>query len=595
MNNTRPETHVSVLTIARACNDLDEILTNVRKSAESLERLKRLLGPHRGAQDLSPMINLHKSNYEKRIDQFKHGIRHLSVEDRRHTFTSATRSFRIQIGSLDFLWGAFPRFQNDLDTGSAAYPGPLDGFIVPQKAIEEARNVLTLFGKAWSEVNTGTTTHPSDYNKVTSLGKQAKIALILHIIRERERFNSFIEQEVIDDDMDNYPDHVISKLGRDNLKYFEGQYSRTRKPQWGQHDHYRFHQYEPIPLLSHGTFPDAEGAFARVDKVQDLWDPDKIYARKMISANDPSAKQHMDTEIDKLKDLSKEDHIFHFVKFVKSYQRGDQIGTLILPVANMNLHTLLNCCARMPQFRSEHRATLLRALGCLTYSLCYLHNIKRCRHRDIKPRNILYLRGSRGQPDQFLWADFGLAYAFTLKNGSRTRNVPQGTKDYEAPEVIQTLVKHGRSADVFSLGCVFLEIVSILMLTAHEAPDNVPFQCYVPYKDNIPAMKAWCQTQIDTMRRRSDQHLTKILELGRSMIQFKPEHRPKIAAVAQDLAALKKVDARNPHPFCASCAENYERDRSFRPKHPGIFKHEKGAWYTSVTQILNKLSEGSSE
>src|SRR3984893_11761033 len=125
--------------------------------------------------------------------------------------------------------------------------------------------------------------------------------------------------------------------------------------------------------------------------------------------------------------------------------------------------------------------------------------------------------------------------------------------------------------------------------------DDVPFQCYVPYKDNILAMKAWCQTQIDSTRRRSDQHLTTILELGRSMIQFKPEHRPKIAAVAQGLAALKKVDARNPHPFCASCAENYERDRSSRPKHPGIFKHEKGAWYTSVTQILNRLSEGSSE
>ena len=74
-------------------------------------------------------------------------------------------------------------------------------------------------------------------------------------------------------------------------------------------------------------------------------------------------------------------------------------------------------------------------------------------HRDIKPENIL-LKG----PHLYL-CNFGLA---TL--GPKVSESPDfvlGTERYKAPEMEPGAVYTG-NADIFSLGCVFLELLAML-------------------------------------------------------------------------------------------------------------------------------------
>lgn len=76
-------------------------------------------------------------------------------------------------------------------------------------------------------------------------------------------------------------------------------------------------------------------------------------------------------------------------------------------------------------------------------------------HRDIKPENIL-LEG-----DQAILADFGIAQAITTGGGERlTRTgLALGTLTYMSPEQASGQGQVDRRSDIYSMGCVFYEMV----------------------------------------------------------------------------------------------------------------------------------------
>ncbi|UPX19107.1 uncharacterized protein EKO05_0009380 [Ascochyta rabiei] len=88
---------------------------------------------------------------------------------------------------------------------------------------------------------------------------------------------------------------------------------------------------------------------------------------------------------------------------------------------------------------------------CLTSAVAYLHE-KNIRHKDIKPSNVLL------SPHGMWLTDFGTAKDFTKSLTSTSESRERGTLRYCAPEVAQ-YEPSGRSADIFSLGCVFLEFL----------------------------------------------------------------------------------------------------------------------------------------
>ena len=137
----------------------------------------------------------------------------------------------------------------------------------------------------------------------------------------------------------------------------------------------------------------------------------------------------------------------HIVRYIGSYTDKKDLGLVMSPIAECDLAGYLhNTCTR-----PEHHPTLRTFYGCLATALAYLH-ANQIKHRDIKPQNILVHRAS------VLLTDFGLSHETldTTYGGTRP-----GTIRYQSPEVA-AFEKRNATADVWSLGCVFLEILTAL-------------------------------------------------------------------------------------------------------------------------------------
>ena len=129
---------------------------------------------------------------------------------------------------------------------------------------------------------------------------------------------------------------------------------------------------------------------------------------------------------------------------------------MLEPVADSdNLSNLLERCSeRATPLSNNHFSTFLRAFGSLVSALTYIHK-SFMRHKDIAPSNILIHRG------KVLLSDFGTAFAF-VEGYSATYGIPSPAYNiYKASEV-NNRSRRGRSADIWSLGYVYFEILSVL-------------------------------------------------------------------------------------------------------------------------------------
>lgn len=94
-------------------------------------------------------------------------------------------------------------------------------------------------------------------------------------------------------------------------------------------------------------------------------------------------------------------------------------------------------------------------LNALAY--CHIHRIV---HRDLKPQNLLVNNNGR-----IKLADFGLARAFSFPLRNYTHEVI--TLWYRAPEILLGAKVYTMAVDLWSLGCIFTEMVSIFKLCMH--------------------------------------------------------------------------------------------------------------------------------
>ncbi|KAK5656483.1 hypothetical protein OQA88_4866 [Cercophora sp. LCS_1] len=107
---------------------------------------------------------------------------------------------------------------------------------------------------------------------------------------------------------------------------------------------------------------------------------------------------------------------------------------------------------------------LFAAFGCLAEALRYF-SVHKVRHRDLKPQNILMFPSQDFLHDQGIRiCDFGLAKGHGQANESYYgTSTVAGTLLYNAPEEVLG-EPSGPEADIFSLGCIFLEILCALSI-----------------------------------------------------------------------------------------------------------------------------------
>ncbi|KAH6629850.1 kinase-like domain-containing protein, partial [Boeremia exigua] len=224
----------------------------------------------------------------------------------------------------------------------------------------------------------------------------------------------------------------------------------------GQHVEYQPHEAAAVPLVSNGNL--GYGASGFVDRVRcrriDL-------ARKTIRCNRRLTKEEAVTEVEHLQRLQHR----HIVRLVGTYLLKKDLVILLYPAAEWNLEEYMD---ELFEGRSEiaktDAATLSTFVGCLSNAIQYMHN-NNVKHMDIKPKNVL-IRDGFFELEVYV-ADFGIARAYKCADDSNTDSPTPFTRLYAAPEVAAQ-ESRGFPADVFSLGCVFIEIFASIMTTAKQ-------------------------------------------------------------------------------------------------------------------------------
>ncbi|KAL8703258.1 MAG: hypothetical protein Q9201_003564 [Fulgogasparrea decipioides] len=95
---------------------------------------------------------------------------------------------------------------------------------------------------------------------------------------------------------------------------------------------------------------------------------------------------------------------------------------------------------------------------CLSQALNYIHESD-VRHKDIKPENILI-----DASGSVVLTDFGISRRFPKKAPHVTNDQWDFTRKYASPEIMRgKKAPRDDPSDVFSLGCVFLEMASLIL------------------------------------------------------------------------------------------------------------------------------------
>jgi len=193
-------------------------------------------------------------------------------------------------------------------------------------------------------------------------------------------------------------------------------------------------QYEKLEKVGEGTY-------GVVYKAQDS--TGGIYALKTIrlEAEDEGIPSTAIREISLLKELQHP----NIVKLVDVIHTERKL-TLVFEYLDQDLKKLLDTCdgGLDPTTTKSFLYQLLRGVA-----YCHQHRVL---HRDLKPQNLLINREGA-----LKLADFGLARAFGIPVRSYTHEVV--TLWYRAPDVLMGSRKYSTPVDIWSVGCIFAELV----------------------------------------------------------------------------------------------------------------------------------------
>lgn len=263
------------------------------------------------------------------------------------------------------------------------------------------------------------------------------------------------------------------------------------------------------------------GGFSLVDEVL-LRGTNLKICRKTLKKRDSSAFGDLIQEVGVLQQLRHP----HIIRFLGTYSRGDSLAILLSPVADVTLSVWLDKYAvGIPLYGQDD---MTKMFGCLASSIRYLHEKRPLiKHMDIKPQNILVMEGKYQFPHLVL-SDFGIS-EISKENLSDAGSGPL-TRRYCAPEVASS-VSRGPEADVWSLGCVFLEMASAILQTANLGYRELQneFREIKCYYHDIPRVYRW----IDCLQgRQTNAGNGCTLETVKSMLNPNPVRRPDAGTIS---------------------------------------------------------------
>lgn len=206
---------------------------------------------------------------------------------------------------------------------------------------------------------------------------------------------------------------------------------------------------------------------------------------------------------------------------------------------------------------------------CLSEALSYLHG-SGVRHKDIKPENILI-----DESGSVLLTDFGISRRFPKHTPHATNDEWEFTRKYASPEMMKDRnALRDDHSDIFSLGCVFLEMATLLLgnnlnnLSDHyvtiinDSGKEVAYYCNLEkvysWIDHLRALRGFKTVQehllpgefnkIDNFQPSPDNHMTAALVDIREMLDETPLNRPVSTGLWQRFQHISAIKCRDCDP-----------------------------------------------
>ena len=344
--------------------------------------------------------------------------------------------------------------------------------------------------------------------------------------------------------------------------------------------HCNLESSQPIPFTWKKMLSDKNAASIDEYEAPPPFTFKKRFVVKTIRERDSQKAQKMTAkEVDNMKGLRHP----HIAALLGTFTHQARVNILIFPAARCDLQYFMNRMSNEPSdpnstetsqqvhsldatskrssshgagHRSSWPVTLsaetisenLRGyFVCLSQALCYLHE-QDVRHKDIKPANILI-----DHSNSVILTDFGISRRFPKNSSHFTDDEAKFTRKYASPEMREDR-RMGRddASDVFSMGCVFLEMATFLLEgTLKGLSDRCSTTVNESAKDdayyrNLPKVDEWVkhlrvsrgftpvlkhQVSENSLVNQefspsSDNHLIKALADIRKMLDEVPQNRP---------------------------------------------------------------------
>jgi serine/threonine protein kinase len=310
-----------------------------------------------------------------------------------------------------------------------------------------------------------------------------------------------------------------------------------------------------VPQGSQGVLGHSNTAFVERVRCKRI-----MLARKRIRCVYPIKREEMIEEVAHLQRLS---HA-HVVRGVGTYVFKKELSILLYPATKYNLETFLDeymelsadfykSLSASQHVLSQMRAGLGKSIKCLVNTIAYIHE-NLVKHMDIKPTNILVQEKVRANEVDYkiYLADFGIARSYQTAAEVETDSATSFTRAYAAPEVFWQDIR-GFPADIFSLGCVLIEIEAVLAdkhddllaMRRRNRQGDLTYHAnlFVLFSNGIP--EGCCLNGLDIL-------ISEYWDALRAMLSLDPALRPTASNLQATFGTDMPCCSLGPEPFEAA-------------------------------------------
>ncbi|EFC50050.1 cell division control protein 2 [Naegleria gruberi] len=217
-----------------------------------------------------------------------------------------------------------------------------------------------------------------------------------------------------------------------------------------------------------------EGTYGVVYRAIDLTNKNVVAIKKIrLEHEDEGVPSTSIREISLLKEM----HHPNVVNLIEVIHGDDNLH-LVFEFIELDLKKYMNEFKRIEGEKKKRIPIPMSMIkSCLYQTLkgiAFCHSA-RIIHRDLKPQNIL-VQKTKDNDLMLKLADFGLARAFQLPCGKLTHEVV--TLWYRAPEILLGSEKYSTPVDIWSIGCIFAELVNGTALFPADSEIDMLFKIF---------------------------------------------------------------------------------------------------------------------